>query len=73
MSVLTDEDEDGDEVVDVDEDDDDDDDEEEDGEDDDEEEVGLSYLEKDNLEVSQLCFWDKIQTPRPTEAGVCGA
>ncbi|KAK2183550.1 hypothetical protein NP493_307g02033 [Ridgeia piscesae] len=44
-----DEDGDGDDVVDVDEDDDDDDD-DEDGEDDDEGEVGLSYLEKENLE-----------------------
>ena len=46
-----DDDDDGDDVVDVDEDDDEDDDDEEDGEDG-EEEVGLSYLDKDNLEVS---------------------
>ena len=57
------EDGDGDDVVDVDEDDDDDDD-DEDGEDDDEEEVGLSYLEKENLEVSQTMFLGHDAEPR---------
>jgi len=64
-SLPTDDDEDGDgdDVVDVDEDDDDDDD-DEDGEDDDEGEVGLSYLEKENLEVSQTMFLDHDADPR---------
>ena len=64
-SLPTDDDEDGegDDVVDVDEDDDDDDD-DEDGEDDDEEEVGLSYLEKENLEVSQTMFLGHDAEPR---------